>query len=302
MMIMGRSTGWRAGLLLATVLCAVSLAPQPASAIRSADGRYDCTILTDGSISIDDYLGADASLTIPAVLSLEDGSARSVTVIEWYSFEDRVSLGSVTIPNTITKIGDGAFKGCSSLRSFTVPDSVEHLGAWVFEGCSSLGTATIGNAVVSIGPSAFNGCLSLRSVKLGSRVSAIGAAAFGGCLALKTVTLPNSVSAITASAFDASTIVRITPRARLTRITSGMGRARVRWRQSVTGRVSGYQVNYKRAGKRSKTVTTKGTGRSKRVSKLTKGKRYAFKVRAYRTFSGKRYYSAWSAKKSAKVK
>jgi hypothetical protein len=288
--------------MLAAVLCAFALAPQLASAVQSADGRYECTILGDGNVSIDDYLGSDAQLTIPSIMSLEDGSARIVSVIEWYSFEDGVSLGSVTIPSTVTKIGDGAFKGCSSLKSVAVPDSVDHLGAWAFEGCSSLETATIGSSVVSVGPSTFSGCLALRTVKLGGRVSSIGATAFNGCPALKTVTLPGSVGAITASAFDLSTTVRITPRATLNRVAPGVGRARVYWRKSVAGTISGYQVNYKRAGKRSKTVTTKGTGRSKRVSKLTRGKRYAFKVRAYRTISGKRYYSVWSGKKQARIR
>ena len=45
------------------------------------------------------------------------------------------SLQSITIPDSVTSIGDEAFWGCSSLQSVTIPDSVTSIGGGAFEDC-----------------------------------------------------------------------------------------------------------------------------------------------------------------------
>ncbi|WP_242403069.1 leucine-rich repeat protein, partial [Prevotella scopos] len=45
------------------------------------------------------------------------------------------SLTSVTIPNSVTTIGDNAFIGCSSLTSVTIPNSVTRIGSEAFRNC-----------------------------------------------------------------------------------------------------------------------------------------------------------------------
>ena len=45
---------------------------------------------------------------------------------------------SVTIPDSVTSIGDGAFSGCRNLTSVTIPDSVTEIGWHAFEGYNSL--------------------------------------------------------------------------------------------------------------------------------------------------------------------
>ena len=67
----------------------------------------------------------------------------------------RPSLQSITIPDSVTSIGDSAFYGCSSLQSVTIPDSVTSIGGSAFERCSSLQSVTIPDSVTSIGGSAF---------------------------------------------------------------------------------------------------------------------------------------------------
>ena len=73
-------------------------------------------------------------------------------------------MTSVTIPNSVTWIGDGAFSVCSGLTSVTIPNSVTSIGYWAFSGCSGLTSVTIGNSVERIGSGAFRDCLELLDV------------------------------------------------------------------------------------------------------------------------------------------
>ena len=114
----------------------------------------------------------------------------------------RRSLQSVTIPDSVTSIGDSAFSNCKSLQSVTIPDSVTSIGRSVFSGCSSLKSTTIPDSVTSIGDSAFNECSSLQSVTIPDSVTSIGDSAFKGCSSLQSVTIPDSVTNIGYSVFE----------------------------------------------------------------------------------------------------
>ena len=61
----------------------------------------------------------------------------------------------MTIPNSVTGIGTGAFYGCSGLASVTIPNSVTTIGDAAFRDCSGLASVTIGTGVLSIGSEAF---------------------------------------------------------------------------------------------------------------------------------------------------
>ena len=63
------------------------------------------------------------------------------------------------IPNSVTKIGDSAFKRCESLQSVTIPNSVTSIGNIAFCGCKSLQSITIPNSVTKIGDYAFKLCI-----------------------------------------------------------------------------------------------------------------------------------------------
>ncbi|MEB3428167.1 leucine-rich repeat domain-containing protein, partial [Flavobacterium psychrophilum] len=73
-------------------------------------------------------------------------------------------LTSVTIPNSVTTIGDEAFADCSGLTSVTIPNSVTTIGDGSFARCSGLTSVTIPNSVTSIGDYAFNSCPSLTTI------------------------------------------------------------------------------------------------------------------------------------------
>ena len=126
----------------------------------------------------------------------------SVTSIGDYAFEDCTSLTSVIIPNSVTSIGYDAFYNCTSLTSVTIPNSVTSIGDYAFYGCTSLTSATIPNSVTSIGYSTFGHCSSLTSVTIPNSVTSIGSYAFNECTSLTSVTIPDSVTSIGDSAFS----------------------------------------------------------------------------------------------------
>lgn len=105
-------------------------------------------------------------------------------------------IKSITIPNTITKIGNTAFGNCSGLTSITIPNSVTEIGAYAFLNCNSLTSITIPNSVTKIGWDVFAGCSGLTSITIPNSVTEIGGEAFGWCRSLTSITIPNSVSKI----------------------------------------------------------------------------------------------------------
>ena len=126
----------------------------------------------------------------------------SVTRIGESAFRYCSSLSSIVIPNGVTRIGDWAFRGCSSLKSLVIPNSVTSIGNYAFEDCSSLSNLVIPDGVTSIGDRAFEGCSSLHSVVLPNSVTSIGDGAFYSCSSLSSLVLPNSVTSIGNCAFQ----------------------------------------------------------------------------------------------------
>ena len=80
-------------------------------------------------------------------------------LISYLSKEDKF-----IIPDSVTSIGDSAFRGCDSLQFVTIPDSVTSVGYSAFSFCPSLQSITIPDSVTSISDSVFEDCLSLQSV------------------------------------------------------------------------------------------------------------------------------------------
>ena len=94
------------------------------------------------------------------------------------------SLTSITIPNSVTSIGDDAFAYCGSLPDVTIPNSVTSIGDYAFCDCTSLTAVTIPSSVTSIGDEAFEWCSSLTAVTIPSSVTSIGDWAFAWCESL----------------------------------------------------------------------------------------------------------------------
>ena len=138
----------------------------------------------------------------------------SVTSIGEWAFRDCTDLTSITIPNSVTSIGNSTFLGCTGLTSITIPNSVTSIGDWVFDGCTGL--TCINVASDNNYYSGNNGVLfnkkktelirypegeSQTSYTIPNSVTSIGEWAFRDCTDLTSITIPNSVTSIEYGAF-----------------------------------------------------------------------------------------------------
>ncbi len=119
-------------------------------------GENNTVAVTEGNTNCSD------DVVIPSQVIYE-GKTYSVTSIGSYAF-DGCGLTSVTIPNSVISIGNGAFYGCYHLTSITIPGSVTSIGDHAFYDCISLTSVTIPNSVTSFGDGAFGMCNSLSTI------------------------------------------------------------------------------------------------------------------------------------------
>jgi hypothetical protein len=131
--------------------------------------------VTEIGASNDSYIGAFSgigitSITIPA----------SVTSIGQQAFMDCISLTSVTILEGVTSISHNAFMGCTSLTNITIPASVTSIGWSVFQSCTSLTSITIPAGVMSISYGAFIGWTSSQTINVQGKADQAAADAAWG--------------------------------------------------------------------------------------------------------------------------
>lgn len=171
----------------------------------------------DGVNTLLGYIGNKNNITLPT-----DYKGENYIIME-KAFKNCKSLRSVTIPNSVTRINNEAFRGCTSLKELRIEDGNNplSLGAnyanyqdYVESGNTSGGlfydcpleTLYLGrNLNYHIGEyygnSPFYGLGKLRSVIIGDKVTSIGENAFQFC-GLTCITIPNSVTSIGDEAFE----------------------------------------------------------------------------------------------------
>jgi hypothetical protein len=100
-----------------------------------------------------------------------------------------VGCSQTTIPESVTAIEGGAFLG-STMKEITIPNSVKRIGNYAFKWCFALKTIAIPKGVKSIGYEAFCECKNLTTVTLPAGVDKIDDHAFWWCNKLKTIYVP----------------------------------------------------------------------------------------------------------------
>ncbi len=119
-------------------------------------------------------------VVIPSTIEDDWGNQYTVTSIASYALS-WYEISSLSIPDSVTDIGEGAFSYCENLETVTIGEGVNNIWNNAFEGCTSLTSVTIPYNVFYIGDYAFFNCSSLEFASIGNRVFYIGESAFEGC-------------------------------------------------------------------------------------------------------------------------
>ena len=128
-------------------------------------------------------------------INLDLSDCTELTVIDNGAFY-HLALTGITLPDSVTSIGNRAFSSFRKLTSIIIPDSVTSIGVGAFSGCTGLTSITIPDSVKSIGDYAFSECRGLTSIKIPDSVSSIGNHAFEYCKVLTDITISDSVKSI----------------------------------------------------------------------------------------------------------
>ena len=128
----------------------------------------------------------------------------SVTSIGQSAFESCFNLDSLIIKDAATSIGESAFDGCSHLTTLSLGKNITTIGDYAFQQCSYLTNVTIPQSVTSIGRQAFY-LTDLNTLTIKGPIKSMGYAAFAGCTNLKSLSLYDGIQTIGEGAFINST-------------------------------------------------------------------------------------------------
>lgn len=104
-------------------------------------------------------------------------------------------LSSIVMPDDITVIGTGAFKGCANLVSASISEKVTNIKSSAFEGCSQLESVVFPQNITELGSLSFKGCKALKTFTF-PKVTSLADEILSGCDALVSVTIPETVKAV----------------------------------------------------------------------------------------------------------
>ena len=180
--------------LLVSIILPVTLMAQN----QEVDGI--CYRIAGGHAVVTGGYPYDGDVAIPETVTL-NATVYPVTTIDFVAFKDCTGLTSISIPVSITAVGEYAFAGCTSLDSVAISD----LAAWcaidfssessnpcyhahhLFLNGSEIVDLVIPDTVTAVGAFAFSGCASIRSVSIPASVTMIGASLFSNCSSLAAI-------------------------------------------------------------------------------------------------------------------
>ena len=191
----------------------------------------------DGTLEVKGLEAGRTTADIHGTINV-DGTEYRVTSIGANAFEGRSDIKYLSIPWSVTSIGENAFIDCGSnmtvnianleswckmelgnehssplssakkvqvndteIDQINIPVGVTSIGNFTFYQCRCITSLSIPSTVRNIGSSAFEDCTGLTALTLSEGLQSIGGSAFEGCSGLQTLTIPSSVISISINAF-----------------------------------------------------------------------------------------------------
>jgi hypothetical protein len=184
----------------------------------TAEADFEVALTSDGAgVVINKYIGSAAQVRIPATIQgmpvreigqwafCKDNNPitsvvipEGVTIIRKSAFSGSTNfsnynkLASISLPSTLTAIGEGTFSACRALTAIDLPAGLALIGNSAFAG-SGLTSVTWPAGISTITERAFFDCASLTTVTIPEGVTTIGMYAFGSCKALASIALPSTI-------------------------------------------------------------------------------------------------------------
>lgn len=159
----------------------LTLLPAAAFAAPAPESDFEYGV-NKGTAAITKYKGAGGTVEIPATLG-----GYPVTGIQMQAFIECASLKSVSMPESMTWIGDSAFAGCTGLKQVEFSPNLTAIGSKSFYSCSDLTSVVVPDKVTSIESLAFFGCLNLESITIPASVTTLDSSFVYGCTNLKKI-------------------------------------------------------------------------------------------------------------------
>ena len=129
----------------------------------------------EASYTVAHYNGSSENVVIPGSFL-----GKPVTIIFDSLFAGHTEIRSVSIPDTVTDLGEFVFDGCVNLRQIDLPPGLLYLWGYTFCRCG-IEEIALPDRIRVIPSYAFKDCKNLRKVMCGSGVEKISSWAFGGC-------------------------------------------------------------------------------------------------------------------------
>ena len=156
-------------------------------------------------------MSEDGTLTIP----------ERVTKIGEGAFSNLEGLKTIIIPGTCKEIAQNAFRNNPTLEHVIMEDGVEKIGAYAFFRCTNLISIEMPDSITEVGNECFRYDTKLENVKLSNNLITLNGYVFGECTNLKNIELPENLEQISNQCFSGTNIIEIKLPKNLQTLSSG---------------------------------------------------------------------------------
>lgn len=189
-------------LLAAVMLLGMCMFVPAAAAAETADGLvYE---EANGEITITGYTGAGGEVVIPAEIDNKPVTQIAAQAFRVSKVPAALNITKITIPDSVTTMGNGVFFGCSNLQEVVFPENVSIPStASMFRDCTALQSITVPKNVTALNMYMFQNCESLETISFpeGSLLVLIEVLAFKKT-AIQEIELPKNLEKIDSQAFE----------------------------------------------------------------------------------------------------